>query len=69
YLTRIGNKSNLQLDTSNKIIVSINKNIEQEDIHKLIKLVMTQLDEIIKEQFIEDRSLETAILCELILME
>lgn len=69
YLQRIGNKSNLQLDTSNKIIFAINENIQQDDINTLIELVMKQLDDAIKEQFIEDRSLETAILCELILME
>lgn len=69
YLQRIGNKSNLQLDTSNKIIVAINENSEQDVIDKLIELVIKQLDDAIKEQFIEDKSLETAILCELILME
>jgi hypothetical protein len=69
YLKRIGNKSNLQLDTSNQIIFAINENIEQDDIHTLIELVIKKLDDAIKEQFIEDQSLETAILCELILME
>lgn len=68
YLQRIGNKSNLQLDTSNKIIFAINAN-EEDNISKLIELVTEQLDNAIKEQFTEEKSLETAILCELILME
>lgn len=69
YLQRIGNKSNLQLDTSNKIIVAINENSEQDDISNLIELVIKQLDDVTKEQFIEDKSLKMAILCELILKD
>lgn len=71
YLSRLGNKTSLQLDTSNKIISAIDEHIKtaEDDIKKLIKLVVEQLDEAITEQFTEDKSLEAAILCELILME
>ena len=67
-MRKLSNKSNLQLDTSNKIIFAINAN-EEDNISKLIELVTEQLDNAIKEQFTEEKSLETAILCELILME
>lgn len=71
YLSRIGNKTSLQLDTSNKITSAITECREtaEYDIKKLIELVAEQLDDAIKGQFTEDKSLETAILCELILME
>ena len=67
YLNRIGNKTIGQLD----IRKAIEDNLDNcdDEIKKLIELVVSHLSESIKEQFPDSIGIQTAIICEYILKE
>lgn len=71
YLQRIGNRSIAQLDMVKQLSVSLDNQLPNcnNDIEKLLILVIDELPEQLKKSFSEELDIKTAILCELILKE